>query len=49
MTIRRIVLLTLAAACAVLGVLPAIGSAGGELDVRAQEEGLRHAEPVDGR
>ena len=32
MTLRRIVLLTLAAACAVLGVLPAIGSAGGELD-----------------
>lgn len=32
MTPRRIVLLTLAAACAVLGVLPAIGSAVGELD-----------------
>ncbi len=32
MTIRRIVLLTLAAACAVLGVLPALGSAQGELE-----------------
>ena len=32
MTSRRIALLTLSAACAVLGVLPAIGSAGGELD-----------------
>jgi len=39
MTIRRIVLSTLAAAFVVLGVLPAIGSAGGELEQAGGQAG----------